>query len=200
MLFFIFSIVIILFSITIHEYSHGKVAELFGDPTPRASGRLTLNPMSHIDPIGLLMLVIVRFGWAKPIPVDPGYFKDPEKDMAIVGLAGPASNFLLAFIISLLFKYEPFINVASSGDFGVLLVSLLQFALFINIALGVFNLLPIPPLDGSRLLRAVLPYEGVRFLDSIEPYGFFILIFVLVMPGISDVFTETVRFISGLLL
>ena len=200
MLFFVFSIIIILFSITVHEYSHGKVAELFGDPTPRASGRLTLNPLSHIDPVGFLMLVIVRFGWAKPIPINPNYFKDPEKDMAIVGLAGPASNFFLAFLVSLLFKYEPALRLMASGDSGTVLLSLLQFALFINIALGLFNLLPIPPLDGSRLLRAVLPYEGARFLDSIEPYGFFILIFILIMPGISDIFIEAVRFISGLML
>lgn len=187
---------LLLFSVTLHEYAHGAAATFFGDPTPRLSGRLTLNPLKHIDPLGLLMLVLVRFGWAKPVPINPSYFPDPDKDMALVGLAGPASNFLLAVTLSFVYKMVPL----PAGPFGQLAASILQYTIWINVALGIFNLLPIPPLDGSRLLRAVVPYETAVFMDSIEPYGFFILIFLLVMPGTSEVIMTIVNYFVGFLL
>ncbi len=189
--FSIISIPIILISITVHEYAHGMVAEIFGDPTPRMSGRMTLNPLAHIDPLGLLMLVLVRFGWAKPVPINPNYFKDPEKDMAIVGLAGPAANFILAWLVSLVFRFF----TLTDG----FLVDIVQFTMWINIALGVFNLLPVPPLDGSRLLKAVLPRDMGYALDSIEPYGIFILVGLLIFPGTSSLIFFLVNLIFSLL-
>jgi Zn-dependent protease len=194
--FFICSIVVILFTITIHEYAHGKTAELFGDPTPRMSGRLSLNPIVHIDPIGFLMLIIVRFGWAKPVPINPNYFKDPDKDMAIVALAGPATNFFAAWIVSLVIKFVPF----PAGEISAQIIPILQFAVWINIALAIFNLIPIPPLDGSRLLRALVPYGAAQILDSLEQFGFVILVFLLLFPGTSTLIIYLVDSIYKILL
>ena len=195
-LFFVVMIAVILFAITIHEYAHGRVAELFGDPTPRMSGRLTLNPLAHIDPIGFLMLVIVRFGWAKPVPINPNYFRDPEKDMALVALAGPFANFTLAVVIALFFRVIPL----PGSEFGYFLSNVFQYAVWINIALGIFNLIPIPPLDGSRLLRALLPYEGQIFVDRMEPYGFFLLIFLILFPGFSSALIFLINYFAGILI
>lgn len=196
MLFFAVMIAVILLTITVHEYAHGKAAELFGDPTPRMSGRLTLNPLAHIDPIGLLMLVFVRFGWAKPVPINPNYFRDPEKDMALVALAGPITNFAAAVILSLIFRI---IHLPVS-EFGYFISNVFQYAVWINIALGLFNLIPVPPLDGSRLLRALLPYEGQVFVDRMEPYGFFVLIFLILFPGFSSGLVFLISYFAGILI
>jgi Zn-dependent protease len=196
MLFFVVMIAVILFAITVHEYAHGKAAEAFGDPTPRMSGRLTLNPLAHIDPIGFLMLIIVRFGWAKPVPINPRYFRDPEKDMAFVALAGPFANFTLAVLIALVFRVIP----VPRSELGYFILNVFQYAVWINIALGIFNLLPIPPLDGSRLLRAVVPYEGQIFMDRLEPYGFFVLIFLILFPGFSSTLIFLISYFANILI
>lgn len=196
MLFFAVMIAVILFSITLHEYAHGRAAEAFGDPTPRMSGRMTLNPLAHVDPIGFLMLILVRFGWAKPVPINPNYFRDPEKDMAFVALAGPFANFALAVILALLFRMVPL----PRSEFGYFILNVFQYAVWINIALGIFNLLPVPPLDGSRLLRAVMPYEGRTFLDRLEPYGFFVLIFLILFPGFSSGLVFLISYFAGMLI
>ena len=196
MLFFAVMIAVILFSITLHEYAHGRAAEFFGDPTPRMSGRLTLNPLAHIDPVGFIMLVLVRFGWAKPVPINPNYFKDPEKDMAFVSLAGPIANFSLAVIAASVFKIFSF----PASETGYFFAGVFQYAVWINIALGIFNLLPVPPLDGSRLLRAVLPYEGRIFMDRMEPYGFFVLIFLILFPGFSSGLVFLINHFAGILI
>lgn len=192
---FIFSIPIILITITIHEYTHGKVAQYFGDPTAEMSGRLSLNPIVHIDPVGLLMLILFRFGWAKPVPINPNYFKDPEKDMAFVGLAGPIVNFFAAWVCSLIVKFVPVLP----GEFGQVIVYLLKYAIWLNIALGIFNLIPIPPLDGSRILRAVLPFEAQITMDRMEPYGFLMLVMLLIFPGTSELIMYLVNFFFNLL-
>jgi len=174
------SIPVILVTITIHEYAHAKVADMLGDPTPRQAGRLTLNPISHIDPIGFLMLFLVRFGWAKPVPINPNNFPDPRKGSAYVGLAGPVSNLFVAWFLGLVIKFFPF-EILGYGP-AVLLGNILAFAVWINIALAVFNLIPIPPLDGHHVLEAVLPYEQAEALHRVGQYGFLILIFILMFP------------------
>ena len=162
----------ILFALTVHEFSHGIVAYKLGDPTAKAAGRLTLNPLSHLDPVGTLMLLLVHFGWAKPVPVNPAYFQNPKRDMLWVALAGPASNMVLAFLSGLAIRamsagpgfYQP-------GSAGTMIITMLYLSLQINLALAVFNLLPIPPLDGSKILYGLLPPEYEYIIYNLERYG-----------------------------
>jgi Zn-dependent protease len=185
---FILLIVIVLISITVHEYSHAKAADMLGDPTPRLAGRLTLNPIAHIDPIGFLMFIVIKIGWAKPVPINPYNFKDPKKDVIIVGAAGPISNFLMAWVVAILAKTLPISGWAW--------YSITQSFVFINIALAVFNLLPIPPLDGSRIFTQYLPYE---WQENLERYGFVILLIVLLFPPIQYLFVSLINAIYGLI-
>ena len=191
-------IVPLIFAIVFHEVAHGAVARLLGDPTASERGRLSLNPLRHVDPFGTVvlpgLLALVHapvFGWAKPVPVDYARLRHPKRDMALVGAAGPASNFVLAalsaVVIGLMAR-----SVGPNGTPGpvetFVFANLNNFMLF-NCFLGMFNLLPLPPFDGSRILRGFLPWSGARVLDRIEPYGIivFALIFVLlpqVFPGL----------------
>jgi Zn-dependent protease len=185
----IYTIPIILITITIHEFAHGKVADLLGDPTPRLSGRLTLNPIKHIDPIGFLMLILVRFGWAKPVPINPRNFINPLKGMAAVGAAGPLSNFTLAWILAVIIKFIPF-------DYNS--TTIMHYAVWINVALAVFNLLPVPPLDGSRILAFFLPYRYTYILDYLEQYGFMILILFIFL--FQDIILSLINFFYHLII
>lgn len=176
----------ILMAITIHEYAHGYVAYLLGDPTAKNSGRLSLNPLKHLDPLGTLMLFIVHFGWARPVPVDPYYFKNPRKGMLWVGLAGPAANILMAFAIGTIFRLLYIFRIELSEP--ALLV--LGYGILINLALAFFNFLPIPPLDGSRILTGLLPGSMAYKYSRMERYGIFILLGLIVlgqMTGVSIV-------------
>jgi Zn-dependent protease len=191
-------VVPVLFSITFHEVSHGYAAYMKGDPTAKAAGRLTLNPIKHIDPVGLLVLFITRMiGWAKPVPVDPRYFKNPRKDMMWVSLAGPASNFFLAFVFAGVFKVMP--QVAPTSFFYPLAV-MVQMMITINVGLAVFNLIPIPPLDGSHILQGLLPYEAARTYAKIEPYGFIILLALIFTRVVNIVIFPVIDFIVTILL
>jgi len=167
LLWYVIFAVIILICISVHEYAHAKVADILGDPTPRLAGRLTLNPINHIDPIGFLMLLIVRIGWAKPVPINPYNFKNPQRGMAITGAAGPVSNFILAWILAIILKTLPM---------TYLWYSIMQYAIYINLALMVFNLLPIPPLDGSRIFAPFIPE---RIYMNLERYSLFIMLGIL---------------------
>ena len=178
---FLFKLIVLVFSVVIHEISHGFVAERFGDPTARRAGRLTLNPIKHIDPFGsvilpLLMSLIpggVVFGWAKPVPVDPRYFKHQDRDIAYVSAAGPLSNITLAFIFGMLIRALSF---APQFSWSEPLMELFAIIVITNVALAIFNLVPIPPLDGSGVLFAFLPrsMNGVRVF--LQRYGLFILL------------------------
>jgi Zn-dependent protease len=158
-------IFVVLYSIILHELAHGYVADYLGDYTPRYSGRLTLNPLAHLDPLGSILLPIFTyltggfiFGWAKPVPVNPFNFKNPKKDMAIVGIAGPLTNIFLALIFAFLFKtLSPILPL--NQDIFVFLIR-------INLVLAIFNLLPIPPLDGSRVFLSFLPMEKQIYLEQ----------------------------------
>ena len=191
-------VVPVLFSITFHEVSHGYAAFRLGDPTARNAGRLTLNPISHIDPVGLLVLVVTRMiGWAKPVPVDPRYFKNPRQDMMWVSLAGPASNLLLAVVFAVISRVVPPIAPSS---FLYPLAIMLQFMIVINVGLAVFNLIPIPPLDGSHILQGLLPPEMARSYSKIEPYGFIILLVLVFTRTVNVVIFPIIDFITGLLM
>ena len=167
----------VLLCLTVHETCHGLAAYALGDPTARGRHRLSLNPLRHIDWLGLAMMLFAGFGWAKPVPVDPRYFKKPKRGMALTALAGPVSNLLLAFL-AMLFCHKVLDGlVTSESGFGyVLYIFLHLFVAPLSIGLGLFNLLPIPPLDGSKVLGAFLPDRAYFGLMRYERYGMLLLL------------------------
>lgn len=177
------SVIPALFCITIHELSHGYAAYLMGDTTAKDQGRLTLNPIKHIDIFGLAMMVIFKFGWAKPVPINMSRFRNPKRGMAISALAGPASNFVLAALIMLLYAllFVPLYMSAATWDDSIL--EMLLMTAYLSISLGIFNLLPIPPLDGSKVLFALIPDRAYMMLMRYERYGM-LLLMVLLSTGI----------------
>ena len=183
----IFSLIILLFSAILHEIAHGYVAEKLGDPTARLAGRITLDPRKHIDPvlsvaIPLLLLITgspVLFGGAKPVPVDPYNLKEGRKDIALVSLAGPLTNILIAIIAALIYKLFPF-GIANT-QIGNILPFLTEIVR-INLLLAIFNLIPIPPLDGSKVFSLLLPEELANRYLAIGSIGMFIILFLLVFP------------------
>ncbi len=183
---FLLRIVAVFLCITVHEVCHGFAARLLGDPTAERAHRLSFNPIRHIDPMGLLMMVLVGFGWAKPVPVNPGYFKDPKSGMAITAFAGPLSNFVLAFVAAFGWQAAQAVQSASGSTAGLrLLINLLSMIITLSIGLGLFNLIPIPPLDGAKILGALLPENLYFKLMQYERYGMFLL-FALLFFGVFD--------------
>jgi Zn-dependent protease len=171
----------LLIAMVIHEYAHAQVAVWLGDFTPRLMGRLTLNPKAHVDPIGMLMLFLVHFGWAKPVMINPRNFKNPKRDDILVSLAGPAANFITAFLALLaLLLYS---RMGGDMTAGVYLV--FQMIIEYNIGFGIFNLIPLPPLDGSHVLMQLLPRDMAYKLAGLERYSFLILIVLLMTPVLS---------------
>ena len=175
------SVVPSLFCITFHELSHGYVAYRLGDDTAKRADRLTLNPIRHIDPMGLAMMVIFRVGWAKPVPVNMYKFKNPKKGMAVTALAGPASNVLLTVVF--LFLYGLFYYPLRSSTVGDYVLQMLDLGAYISLGLAIFNLLPVPPLDGSKVLFSVISDEAYRKLMRYERYGSLIML-ALVWSGV----------------
>jgi Zn-dependent protease len=183
-----------LFAISLHEVAHGWVASFFGDKTAKMTGRLSLNPLKHIDPIGtvlvpILMLVVSNFvfGWAKPVPVDPRNMRNPRRDMAIVALAGPISNLLMAFCWGGIAKLGIYLEQNGSEWFGTPLILMGGAGIMINVVLAVLNLLPLPPLDGGRIFSSILPRRSAYYLSMLEPYSFFILVLLMFTGVLSRV-------------
>lgn len=190
----------ILFAITLHEVAHGWVALLFGDRTAKLSGRLTINPLKHIDLVGtvivpLTMLIISNFifGWAKPVPVDARNLKNPRYNMVLVALAGPMANFLMAFFWAGIAK----IGLILKPYFGIPMVLMGEAGIMINVVLGVLNCLPIPPLDGARALYNLLPGRMAWQFYRIEPFGFFILIALMLTNVLFYIIWPPIQFISS---
>jgi Zn-dependent protease len=160
-------------AITVHEFSHGWVANSLGDPTPKNAGRLTLNPLRHLDPLGSLLIFIVRFGWGKPMPVNPRYFSNPKMGMMWVSLAGPLSNLITAFFFGMALRL-PFIRFSHP-----LIVQQFFIIAQISIYLAIFNLIPIPPLDGSKILAVIIPRQWTSAYLSFERYGTLVLFLII---------------------
>ena len=184
-------------SIILHEVSHGYAAYLLGDPTAKRMGRLTLNPVKHVDPFGTIIMPAAMlllsggsfaFGYAKPVPFDPRYFKNERKGMLITGIAGPASNILIALVCGIILRITLAFASASSA-FLTVVVGLLYYAVIINLILALFNLIPIPPLDGSRVVQRFLPRKARDAYHQLEPYGFVIVIAISwLLPAVFDTY------------
>lgn len=176
----------VLLSLSIHELSHGAAAYFLGDKTAKYSGRLSLNPMHHLDPFGALCLFLFGFGWARPVPINPMYFKNKKGGMAITALAGPISNFIVAFLAEIGVVLLGGLTFKSDTSFLFNLASvsytICYYLTILNIGLGLFNLIPVPPLDGSKILNAILPQRIYFKIMQYERYGFIILIILINLP------------------
>jgi Zn-dependent protease len=188
-----------LFALTFHELAHGLVALRLGDPTARNEGRLTMNPLKHLDPLGVLAFIFIRIGWAKPVPVNPVYFQDPYKGMLLVALAGPGANMILAVFSAVIYKL-----MLSLGGIPMFisypLTEMFRASVWINVMLAVFNLLPIPPLDGSKILMGVLPRKAAATYARYESYGFVIVLLLFVTGVISKIIFPIIIFFTSLLI
>ena len=195
----------VLIAITFHEFAHAKVADKLGDDTPRMEGRLSLNPFAHTDPIGFLMLLFAGFGWGKPVNVNPrNYNRDVtvEKADALVSLAGPVMNFILAIIFTFIyFAIYKYTGVATnSGSIIYIIEQLVMYTITINIGLGVFNLIPLPPLDGSKIFKSILPYNAKNWFENNERF-FYIVFIVLWVTGIAgSIISPIIRVIFNILI
>lgn len=189
------SLPIVLLSLSVHETAHAIAANKLGDPTAKNLGRITLNPVKHLDPIGFICMLLCGFGWANPVPINSRYFKNPRRDMAISAAAGPISNVLLAFIFALLLKISylvlpGMVTTQSAIKLASILIPFLSLGVSLNITLAVFNLLPVPPLDGSRMLYVFLPpkqYFGVMKYERYISLGIMLLLLIGVLDPIISI-------------
>jgi Zn-dependent protease len=195
----------LLFALTLHEVAHGYVAFRLGDPTAKMAGRLTLNPLKHLDPIGTLAFFFIKFGWAKPIPVNAGYFRNPQQGMLWVALAGPLTNLGLAIVSAILAKAVWLVAgiIPASAMLEAVflpLSAMLAASVWINLVLAIFNILPIPPLDGGRILAGLLPENLAIPYRKLEPYGFIIVLLLAFSGVLSKIILPIIKSVNRLLL
>jgi len=202
LLYYLLIAAILLYSIILHELAHGKVAEMMGDSTARMSGRITLNPIPHLDLFGTMLPILllisgspIVFGWAKPVPINPYNFTDYKRGMIWTSIAGVLTNLFVAWVLATIVKFIP-----AETQLTYIISSALLFGVRINIILAVFNLIPIPPLDGSRLLSMLLPYEYAQYIYRMEPFGFFILLFMLIFPPTQALLWAIISFVYNLVM
>ena len=192
------SVVPALLCIVFHELCHGFVAYKLGDNTAKSAGRLSLNPFKHLDIVGLIAMMFLHVGWAKPVPVNMNSFKNPKRGMAITALAGPLSNILLAAVVLLLYGFL-YIPLLKLGDFGYVIIETLGRTAVFSCSLAVFNIFPIPPMDGSKVLFALLPDKAYYKLMEYEHYGMLIVLLLVITGVIDSVLTYLVNALVGLL-
>ena len=183
--------------LTIHETCHGLAAYALGDPTAKRAHRLSLNPLRHIDWIGFVMMIVAGFGWAKPVPVNPNYFKKPKQGMAITALAGPVSNFLLALVL-LLIARGVYLRALVTGQLSEVWFSFLLNTASLSVGLGLFNLVPIPPLDGSKVLAVLLPDRQYQWLMRYERFGMLVLMALVLFGSLSNVLSPAIGWVFDL--
>lgn len=202
-LLFVAIAVALVFSVTLHEFSHAYVAYKLGDPTAKNLGRVSLNPLAHLDPLGTLTLLIAGFGWGKAVPVNYLNLKNPKRDAAIISFAGPGSNFAMAIFLAVVLRIiESTLStnpVSNSLSPALLLTTFLYPIILYNIILGIFNMLPIEPLDGFKIVNGLLPpHLSVQWIQ-LAPYGIYILIFMVATGSISKIISPVVAFLVNLL-
>lgn len=201
LLYVLISVFCVLLSLTLHEFGHGLAAYAMGDKTAKSSGRLSLNPIDHLDPIGALCLFLFGFGWAKPVPVNPYNFKHKKGGMVLTSLAGPITNFIIAFIAMLVMTIIGNVSFSSRGigfDLASVFYNVCYYLLIMNLGLGIFNLIPIPPLDGSKVVGAVLPTDLYFNYMRYERFGFIILIILINMPFFDTILNACLNGIMSL--
>ena len=178
---FLYTLPALVLSLSIHEYAHAWVAYKLGDISQKIRGRLTLNPLAHIDPIGFIAIMLIGVGWGKPVTVDDRNFKDSRKGMMLTALAGPASNLLLAILVTIILKLLMVfgvLNTMVNSNVGGIILNMLLYVIQFNIVFGIFNLIPLPPLDGSKVLAYFLPQRARGFMYTLERYSFFIILII----------------------
>ena len=192
----------LILALTFHEFAHAKMADRLGDPTPEGQGRLTLNPMAHMDPAGTICLLFAGFGWGKPVQVNPSYFRNPVRDNMLVALAGPVMNFILAFVLFIILAIISLATPAlqlmltSSASMWTIIYEIVFYAAMLNVSLGVFNLIPVPPLDGSKIFAYFLKGKAREFLYTLEQYSWIIIMVLFVTEIPSYIVTLLVGWIS----
>lgn len=190
----LFRIPALLLALTVHEYAHGMMSYSLGDPTPKVEGRLTMNPMAHLDVFGTLMLVLVGFGWAKPVDINPRYYRNPKRDIMKVAFAGPGANLILCFIAALLM-----VLMGKMGMLSSTVLKFLQSLMLYNVYFAFFNLIPIPPLDGSKVLMELLPGEmAYKYQVYVAPYSMYILMALCLTGLVSTIVVPFATLYLGL--
>ncbi|MBR3324954.1 MAG: site-2 protease family protein [Clostridia bacterium] len=194
----------LLIAITFHEFAHAWVADKLGDDTPRNQGRLSLNPLAHLDPFGAILMLFAGFGWGKPVTINPSNFNRKvsiKKGNALVSLAGPAMNFILALLFSVIFGLiYKFADGFILSSVGKVVMIALQYTIFMNVGLGVFNLIPLPPLDGAKILLGVLPDNAVRWYKLHESFLYIVFLVIWITPIASYMIAPIISFIDAKLL
>lgn len=193
-----------LMAITFHEVAHGYVADKLGDHTARLAGRLTLNPLSHLDLVGTLVFIMTRMiGWAKPVPVDPRNLKNPRKDMMWVAMAGPGTNLILGVISAVIYKLIAQMP-AAENEYLTMIISplsiMIYYSVVINVGLALFNIIPLPPLDGGRIITGILPPKQALKFSLIEPYSFIILLVLIMSGAVDKTIVPIIRIVVALLI